>query len=103
MLFSVFCSVKKKESDFFIIKVIFVFVFVALSPDDTKLNLRSEFYDESGTLVKGVLVHFKSRRGPKKSVCWKEEKELEDIRYFEMDETERGNSILIIFNKKMAF
>jgi protein phosphatase 1 regulatory subunit 10 len=38
----------------------------------------------------GVLVH-KARRGPKKSVKWKEEKDLITIKLFELDETERVN------------
>jgi hypothetical protein len=38
--------------------------------------------------LKGVLVHLKSRR-QKKSVTWKDDG-LETIKYFELDETERG-------------
>ncbi|GLH01293.1 Uncharacterized protein GBIM_07465 [Gryllus bimaculatus] len=40
---------------------------------------------------KGVLVYHKSRKGPKKLVRWKPEKDLETIKYFELDETERVN------------
>lgn len=38
----------------------------------------------------GVLV-CKARRGPKKSVRWKEDTELTSVRLFELDETERVN------------
>lgn len=41
--------------------------------------------------MKGVLIYHKLRRGPKKSVRWKTDN-LEDIRYFELDETERGSN-----------
>lgn len=38
----------------------------------------------------GVLV-YKARKGPKKSVKWKEDAELTAVRLFELDETERVN------------
>lgn len=41
-----------------------------------------------GGPLKGVLVHPKSKK-VKKSVTWKEDG-LECIKYFELDETERG-------------
>lgn len=38
----------------------------------------------------GVLV-YKAKKGPKKSVKWKEEADLTTIKYFELDENERVN------------
>lgn len=40
--------------------------------------------------LKGVLCYHK-KKGPKKSIKWKPEGELEEIQYFELDETERVN------------
>ncbi|CAB3231162.1 unnamed protein product [Arctia plantaginis] len=40
--------------------------------------------------LKGVLCYHK-RKGPKKSIKWKPDSELEEIQYFELDETERVN------------
>ncbi|XP_063617759.1 serine/threonine-protein phosphatase 1 regulatory subunit 10 [Cydia splendana] len=40
--------------------------------------------------LKGVLCYHK-KKGPKKSIKWKPEPELEEIQYFELDETERVN------------
>lgn len=40
--------------------------------------------------LKGVLCYHK-KKGPKKSIKWKPEAELEEIQYFELDETERVN------------
>ncbi|KAL3281396.1 hypothetical protein HHI36_004605 [Cryptolaemus montrouzieri] len=40
--------------------------------------------------LKGVLVYLK-RKGPKRSLRWKDEKDLVEVRYFELDETERVN------------
>lgn len=40
--------------------------------------------------LKGVLCYHK-KKGPKKSIKWKPESELEEIQYFELDETERVN------------
>lgn len=40
--------------------------------------------------LKGVLCYHK-RKGPKKSIKWKPDTELEEIQYFELDETERVN------------
>ncbi|CAH0603233.1 unnamed protein product [Chrysodeixis includens] len=49
---------------------------------------------ESHTLtingLKGVLCYHK-RKGPKKSIKWKPDSELEEVQYFELDETERVN------------
>lgn len=44
--------------------------------------------------VKGVLVHLKSRK-QKKSVSWKDDG-LEAIRYFELDENERGEPEFVL-------
>ncbi|XP_050675566.1 serine/threonine-protein phosphatase 1 regulatory subunit 10 [Leptidea sinapis] len=40
--------------------------------------------------LKGVLCYHK-RKGPKKSIKWKPDCELEEVQYFELDETERVN------------
>lgn len=40
--------------------------------------------------LRGVLIHVK-KKGPKKSISWKSDDILVDIRYFELDETERVN------------
>ncbi|CAG5021455.1 unnamed protein product [Parnassius apollo] len=40
--------------------------------------------------LRGVLCYHK-RKGPKKSIKWKPDSELEEIQYFELDETERVN------------
>ncbi|CAK1549810.1 unnamed protein product [Leptosia nina] len=40
--------------------------------------------------LKGVLCYHK-RKGPKKSIRWKPDSELEEVQYFELDETERVN------------
>lgn len=40
--------------------------------------------------LKGVLCYHK-KKGPKKSIKWKADSELEEIQYFELDETERVN------------
>ncbi|XP_073941620.1 phosphatase 1 nuclear targeting subunit [Choristoneura fumiferana] len=40
--------------------------------------------------LKGVLCYHK-RKGPKKSIKWKPDSELEEIQYFDLDETERVN------------
>lgn len=40
--------------------------------------------------IKGVLMYTK-RKGPKKTISWKNENDLVEIRYFELDETERVN------------
>jgi hypothetical protein len=39
---------------------------------------------------RGVLIYHKTKKGTKKVVRWKQEKDLETIKYFELDETERG-------------
>ncbi|KAI8427719.1 hypothetical protein MSG28_002156 [Choristoneura fumiferana] len=43
--------------------------------------------------LKGVLCYHK-RKGPKKSIKWKPDSELEEIQYFDLDETERVNDTL---------
>ncbi|XP_050306727.1 serine/threonine-protein phosphatase 1 regulatory subunit 10-like [Anthonomus grandis grandis] len=40
--------------------------------------------------LKGVLLYAK-KKGPKRSIRWKEEEDLVEVRYFELDETERVN------------
>ncbi|XP_056631292.1 serine/threonine-protein phosphatase 1 regulatory subunit 10-like isoform X2 [Diorhabda sublineata] len=40
--------------------------------------------------IKGVLLYSK-RKGPKKSISWKNDNDLVEIKYFELDETERVN------------
>ncbi|KAF6215208.1 hypothetical protein GE061_009960 [Apolygus lucorum] len=46
---------------------------------------------EKNRLPKGVLVYVKKKKGLKKNVMWKIDSELEAVRYFELDETERVN------------
>jgi hypothetical protein len=46
--------------------------------------------DAPGKYPRGILIYHKTKKGPKKVVKWKQEKDLEIIKYFEMDETERG-------------
>uniref|UniRef100_A0A0K8SQU9 Serine/threonine-protein phosphatase 1 regulatory subunit 10 n=1 Tax=Lygus hesperus TaxID=30085 RepID=A0A0K8SQU9_LYGHE len=46
---------------------------------------------EKNRLPKGVLVYVKKKKGLKKNVVWKMDSELEAVRYFELDETERVN------------
>lgn len=45
----------------------------------------------------GILVYHKTRKAIKKSVRWQTDKDLEMIKYFELDETERGKYITYIF------
>lgn len=58
------------------------------STDETQSDSQEE---QCVRLPKGVLIYHKTRKGPKKNVRWKAEKDLEDIRFFELDETERVN------------
>ncbi|BES89146.1 protein phosphatase 1, regulatory subunit 10 [Nesidiocoris tenuis] len=46
---------------------------------------------EKNRLAKGVLVYVKKKTALKKSVMWKPDSELESVRFFELDETERVN------------
>jgi hypothetical protein len=57
-------------------------------PDEGKEKDSTE--DAPGKYPKGVLIYHKTKKGPKKVVRWKQEKDLETIKYFELDETERG-------------
>ncbi|XP_067001508.2 serine/threonine-protein phosphatase 1 regulatory subunit 10 isoform X1 [Anabrus simplex] len=52
---------------------------------------RESTEDKSQRYPGGVLIYHKLRKGPKKTVRWKPEKDLEVIKYFELDETERVN------------
>ncbi|XP_021939926.1 serine/threonine-protein phosphatase 1 regulatory subunit 10-like isoform X3 [Zootermopsis nevadensis] len=71
-----------------------------LSKDDSPKE-DDGYYDEGkgkdstenapGKYPKGVLIYHKTKKGPKKVVRWKQEKDLETIKYFELDETERVN------------
>ena len=63
------------------------------SPEEGKEKKSSE--DAPGKYPKGVLIYHKSKKGPKKVVRWKQEKDLETIKYFELDETERGKSSVL--------
>jgi len=63
------------------------------SPEEGKEKKSSE--DAPGKYPRGVLIYHKSKKGPKKVVRWKQEKDLETIKYFELDETERGKSSLL--------
>jgi hypothetical protein len=65
------------------------------SSKDAKGKDSSE--DAPGKYPRGVLIYHKTKKGPKKSVRWKQEKDLETIKYFELDETERGkHSVLCL-------
>jgi len=63
------------------------------SPEEGKEKKSSE--DAPGKYPRGVLIYHKSKKGPKKVVRWKQEKDLETIKYFELDETERGKSSVV--------
>lgn len=63
------------------------------SPEEGKEKKSSE--DAPGKYPRGVLIYHKSKKGPKKVVRWKQEKDLETIKYFELDETERGKSSVL--------
>lgn len=57
--------------------------------DDDEEALKNEkIYKADG--VKGVLLYAK-KKGPKRSIQWKNEADLVEVRYFELDETERVN------------
>jgi hypothetical protein len=58
------------------------------SSDEAKEKDSTE--DEPGKYPRGVLIYHKTKKGAKKVVRWKQEKDLEVIKYFELDETERG-------------
>lgn len=47
--------------------------------------------DKKPRVLKSVLFHGKRKPGPKRTVQWKEDSELVEIQYFELDETERVN------------
>ena len=47
---------------------------------------------EKNRLPRGVLVFHRGSKGPKKSLKWKAESELESVHFFELDETERGKN-----------
>ncbi|XP_069697573.1 serine/threonine-protein phosphatase 1 regulatory subunit 10 isoform X2 [Periplaneta americana] len=57
--------------------------------DDAKENDSTD--EMAGRYPRGVLIYHKTKKGPKKMVRWKPEKDLETIKYFELDETERVN------------
>lgn len=63
------------------------------SPEEGREKKSSE--DAPGKYPRGVLIYHKSKKGPKKVVRWKQEKDLETIKYFELDETERGKSSML--------
>lgn len=69
------------------------------SPEEGKGKQSSE--DAPGKYPKGVLIYHKSKKGPKKVVRWKQEKDLETIKYFELDETERGKSS-VLYHSEMC-
>lgn len=58
--------------------------------DETENMDASEPHTLTINGLKGVLCYHK-RKGPKKSIRWKPDSELEEIQYFELDETERVN------------
>jgi hypothetical protein len=69
------------------------------SPEETKGKHSPE--DAPGKYPRGVLIYHKSKKGPKKVVRWKQEKDLETIKYFELDETERGKSS-VLYHSEMC-
>ncbi|XP_023024330.2 uncharacterized protein [Leptinotarsa decemlineata] len=56
-------------------------------PEEAELGTKRTNTDGE---LKGVLLHTK-KTGPKRSISWKSEADLVEIRYFELDETERVN------------
>ncbi|KAI5641564.1 hypothetical protein NE865_06321 [Phthorimaea operculella] len=58
--------------------------------DDNNSMDTSEPHTLTVNGLKGVLCYHK-RKGPKKSIKWKPDSELEEVQYFELDETERVN------------
>ncbi|KAJ9595970.1 hypothetical protein L9F63_012863, partial [Diploptera punctata] len=61
------------------------------SKEEENSNKEASGDETAGKFPRGVLIYHKTRKGPKKVVRWKQEKELETIRFFELDETERVN------------
>lgn len=65
-----------------------------LKPDEDTSEDKENSSDGCVTKVidglKGVLLHGK-KKGPKRSIRWKEDSDLVQVQYFELDETERCN------------
>lgn len=59
-------------------------------------------FSEPSPGVRGVLVYHRPEDRKKKSVKWKAEDDLQEVFFFEMDETERVNVNTIKFNEMMA-
>lgn len=62
-----------------------------MEADEEENTMVIDEEDKRPKALKSVLFHGKRRPGPKRSVKWKEESELVEIQYFELDETERVN------------
>ncbi|XP_032529561.2 serine/threonine-protein phosphatase 1 regulatory subunit 10-like [Danaus plexippus] len=62
----------------------------AIKDKSTEDSMETEPHTLTVNGIKGVLCYHK-RKGPKKSIRWKPDSELEEIQYFELDETERVN------------
>ncbi|XP_041978594.1 serine/threonine-protein phosphatase 1 regulatory subunit 10 [Aricia agestis] len=58
--------------------------------NDKEEEMEVEPHTKTINGLKGVLCYHR-RKGPKKSIKWKPDSELEEIQYFELDETERVN------------
>jgi hypothetical protein len=71
------------------------------SPDEARGQDSSE--DAPAKYPRGVLIYHKTKKGPKKVVRWKQEKDLETIKYFELDETERGKHGVLCLSELCGF
>ncbi|CAG0882269.1 unnamed protein product [Cyprideis torosa] len=63
--------------------------FLCGAEETSKVALSSSEDDEKP--LKGVLVYHRSKFAPKKELTWRDPKNLTQIHYFELDETEREN------------
>lgn len=61
---------------------------VTPTDDDEEALKDSKIFKSDG--IKGVLLYTK-KKGPKRSIQWKNDSDLVEVRYFELDETERVN------------
>lgn len=55
-----------------------------------KIEQKKNVEREKNRLAKGILTYMKKYKTTKKSVKWLPDKELTSVRFFELDETERG-------------
>uniref|UniRef100_S4PBA7 Pnuts protein n=1 Tax=Pararge aegeria TaxID=116150 RepID=S4PBA7_9NEOP len=82
----------KKPTDIYVTKEVSKETTDKDTPEDKKVDESMDTEPHTLTVngLKGVLCYHK-RKGPKKSIRWKPDTELEEIQYFELDETERVN------------